>query len=251
MSIPLAESLLRDLKLTLVRTLYKNMQQIPAHFVNTNIHSPTTSMVAFRENTTLLSYYQKKKSRVVSLDNAQHGQNRSIIWWRQQAIHTHCLRLVELQTKDGVEVVDEYKARYSVPRHSNCWPLSLFFSLLNNASMNNFVVYKQQKGDFNVIRWNYHIDIAYGLSRPYLMECHGQQGLRRQIKSNIHQMLELEELRAPEIAEGPRRCSLCDWQKHRTSKTKCHIFNICICKEHTITPCMKATNGDRSNDDYI
>ena len=54
-------------------------------------------------------------------------------------------------TKGGVDIVDEYMARYSVARTSNRWPLILFFTLLNKVGNNSFIILKHNLGQFDMV----------------------------------------------------------------------------------------------------
>lgn len=252
-SVPLAESLLRDHKLTLVGTLRKNKKEIPPEFINARIRAENSSMFAFKENMSLLSYCPKK-NKVVLLLSTMHS--RDDIDPESDDANKPFMLTFYNSTKCGVDVVDEYKATYSVSRTSNRWPLTLFFSLLNIAVLNSFIVYKHKNGQFAAVRRMYIKDLAKGLCRNYLLSRHGQQTLPRQLKRNIHQMLGLEdEVRQPAADDvGVQgRCGLCDWRKHRKSKTKCSNCNIYICREHTVTTCVHCAddndNGGRNDDE--
>ncbi|KAJ4451985.1 hypothetical protein ANN_03469 [Periplaneta americana] len=47
-------------------------------------------------------------------------------------------------TKGGMDVVDQYKSRYSVVRTSNRWPLTLFFTLLNSRNTKELAIFEQE-----------------------------------------------------------------------------------------------------------
>lgn len=240
-SIPLADSLLQNHQLTLVGTLRKNKKEIPPEFINTKSRPVTSSMFAFRDSKTLLSYCPKK-NKIVLLLSTMHSTDE-IDPESEEANKPYILTFYN-STKGGVDVADEYKARYSVSRTSNRWPLTLFFSLLNIIGLNSFIVYKHKAGQFDLVRRKYLKELAQELCRGHLMDRHHQQNLPRQLKRSIHDMLGLEEERRQptEHVEGPGRCGLCGWRKHRKTKSKCQKCNSFICKEHTVSYCVTCSN---------
>jgi hypothetical protein len=47
------------------------------------------------------------------------------------------------QTKSGVDVVDRMVASYNIAHNTRHWPVMIFFSLLNVAATNTFVIYRE------------------------------------------------------------------------------------------------------------
>lgn len=74
----------------------------------------------------------------------------------------HNLILVETikkkQKKNSYSIslkIDQYKELYSVSRMDILWPLTLFFTILNDIGLNSFIIYKHAKGDFKMQRHAY------------------------------------------------------------------------------------------------
>uniref|UniRef100_A0A1B6JQP1 PiggyBac transposable element-derived protein domain-containing protein n=1 Tax=Homalodisca liturata TaxID=320908 RepID=A0A1B6JQP1_9HEMI len=244
-SIPLAETLKNDHNLTLVGTLRKNKKEIPLELIDTRNRPVSSSMFAFKDGKTLLSYCPKKKKVVLLLSTMHHSDE--IDPQSGDAKKPFILTFYN-STKGGVDVVDEYKARYSVARTSNRWPLTIFFSLLNTIGLNSYIVYKHKRGDFDIVRREFLKDLAKDLCFNYLVARHGEERLPRQLKRSITQMLGLQEEERPQPAanlEG--RCGICNWRKNRKSKTTCHICHKYICREHTVFTCSQCAEED--NDD--
>lgn len=59
-------------------------------------------------------------------------------------------------------------ATYSVSRNSNRWPLTLFFSLLNSAAINAFVIFNQNT-DSKLQRRFFIKDLALSLVKQHQM----------------------------------------------------------------------------------
>ena len=44
-------------------------------------------------------------------------------------------------TKRGVDVVDMIMGKYSISKNSRCWPITMFFALLNISWVNSYILY--------------------------------------------------------------------------------------------------------------
>ncbi|XP_025831094.1 piggyBac transposable element-derived protein 4-like [Agrilus planipennis] len=141
-SIPLAYTLLQEHKLTLIGTLKKNKPQIPPDMM---IKRPEkTTMFAFEEKSTLVSYIPKPRKNVfllstMHLDDSIDGETGkpSII-------------IDYNKTKGGVDTVDKLCAAYNCARITRRWPLVLFYGLLNIAGINSYIIYKNNNIDKNI-----------------------------------------------------------------------------------------------------
>nr|XP_023022605.1 piggyBac transposable element-derived protein 4-like [Leptinotarsa decemlineata] len=71
-SYPLMMNLLERHKLTSVGTVRKNKRQIPAVFLNITTREPRSSVFAFRENITAVSYVPKKSRNVILFSTLHH-----------------------------------------------------------------------------------------------------------------------------------------------------------------------------------
>lgn len=241
-SVPLAETLLVDHNLTLVGTIRKNKREIPPALVTKG--APVNANVfAFRKNLTLV-VYTPKKNRIVTLLSTMHDSNE-IDPESGVASKTYIMTFYN-STKCGVDVVDQYKERYSVSPTSNCWPLTLFFTILNVSGLNSFIIYKHAQGDFNIKRHMYLKELSRALCLPHLQERSIIRTLPTGLKRNICQILGLPEddLAQPQQNnETTGRCAFCDWRKNRKSKTTCSSCNRYICKEHFVVTCVQCATG--------
>lgn len=245
-SLPLAETLKKDHKLTLVGTLRKNKREIPPEFLNVSHRPVPSSMFGFNGGKTLLSYCPKK-NKVVLLLSTMHNSDE-IDPESGDACKPYMLTFYN-STKGGVDVVDEYKARYSVARTSNRWPLTVFFSLLNVIGINSFIVFKHKKGDFVTTRKDFLRHLARDLCHDYLVVRHSEERLPRQLKRNIQQMLGLEDEAPRPAANLEGRCGICGWRKNRKTKSTCHLCHNYICREHTVNTCVQCAEDDHASSD--
>lgn len=141
-----AELLKKTHKLTLVGTLRKNKKEIPPSFVDLK-HLPVGgSQFGFTDSCTLLSHRSTKNKQVVLLssmhdDDAVDNDVNSPTYGKPEII------LFYNSTKGGVDTVDKYKEQYFVARTSNRWSMAVFYSLLNIAGLNSFIIFKQNIGE--------------------------------------------------------------------------------------------------------
>lgn len=244
-SVPLAETLKNDHNLTLVGTIHQNKAHIPPEFLNMKNRPECSSMFAFKDGKTLLSYCPNNK-KVVLLLSTMH-QTDEIDPESDVAQKPYILTFYN-STKGGVDVVDECKAWYSVARTSNRWPLTLFFSLLNTIALNSFIVFKHKTGNCGSVRKEFLKELAQDLCHNYLVIRHSEKRLPRQLKRNIQQMLGLEDEPrqvSAENAEG--RCGACGWRKNRKIKTTCRTCHSFICTEHTVFTCVQCAEENPAN----
>ncbi|KAH1021638.1 hypothetical protein HUJ04_011131 [Dendroctonus ponderosae] len=112
-SVPFVEHLLRDHKLTLVGTIWKNKREIPKEFVEVKHRPITSSRLGFGERITIISYVPKKERTLHngdSIDPVSGDKNKPEIITSYNG------------TKgDG----DQLCSLYDVARITRRWPMSI------------------------------------------------------------------------------------------------------------------------------
>ncbi|XP_045450966.1 piggyBac transposable element-derived protein 4-like [Melitaea cinxia] len=139
-SYPLTQHLLSHYKLTSVGTIRKNKREIPASISNARGRDIHSSEFIFQKDTTLVSYVPKKNKVVLVISTMHHDNSIDVMTGgkRKPEMITFYNR-----TKGGVNVVDELCANYDVSRNSKRWPLTFFYSLLNMAGINSYIIRKE------------------------------------------------------------------------------------------------------------
>ncbi|KAJ4438088.1 hypothetical protein ANN_14027 [Periplaneta americana] len=191
----------------------KNKREVPPIFLQSR-SMENSSVFGFTKDKTLLYYCPKKKKMVLLLSTMHHINE--IDPDSEESRKPYMLTFYN-STKGGVDMVDEYKARYSVARTSNRWPLTLFFTLLNIAGINSFIILKHNIRQFDMFRRKFLQTLSKELSRNYLLERLQLENLPCQLKRNIREITGTAEERNPPPSgedEGPGRCHLCDWKKN-------------------------------------
>lgn len=234
-SVPLAETLLRDHRLTLVGTIRKNKTEIPPFFIEVKNRPVTSSVFGFKEDLVLVSY-APKKNKVVLLLSTMHRTDKIDVD-SGEAHKPEILTFYNL-TKGGVDVVDELKQLYSVARVSNRWSLTLFYSLLNIAGVNAYIILKSNTEVGS--RRMFLKDLTMELCKDFLETRLTMRSIRRDVRVRIRELLGKEpdgdiQRRDPQF---PGRCSFCSSKKNRKTKTTCTQCGTFVCREHTVFSCV-------------
>lgn len=153
-------------------------------------------------------------------------------------------------TKGGVDVHDEMKGSYSVARTSNRWSLTIFFSLLNTAGINSYIILSTKAGNEKLQRREFLKCLAFELSKDHLERRLTVKSIRQDVRFRLRQLLGKKEDR-PKRRDGEYegRCSFCDRKKNRKSKTSCAQCHAFICREHTSFTCIRCANQEQPMSD--
>jgi len=134
-SVKLAEELLQR-KLTLVGTIKKNKPEIPVEFKESPKREVYSSLFAFSDNITLTSYVPKK-GKAVCLISSMHTDSNII----ENEKRKPEIILYYNKNKSGVDTFDQMVSNYSVRRKTKRWPLSVFYCMVDIASINAFILF--------------------------------------------------------------------------------------------------------------
>ncbi|KAF9412203.1 hypothetical protein HW555_009226 [Spodoptera exigua] len=151
-------------------------------------------------------------------------------------------------TKSGVDVVDKLARTYDVTRNCKRWPLTVFFSMLNHAGINAFIVYilnnsiERKKTN---LRKNFIKQLGLSLLEDHISKRKDNPHIPRNIRRRVHEMLH-EEVPGPPPKQPRRsqRCSFCPRNKDRKTLNGCFKCNAAICKEHANLMCQNCTDLD-------
>ncbi|XP_049942744.1 uncharacterized protein LOC126419599 [Schistocerca serialis cubense] len=135
-------------RLTVIGTMRKNKREIPPELLDVKCRQLNSSILAFGErssNNCLIRSYRKKEKQEndVLMLSTMHSDD-AIDADSGEANKPEIITFYSL-TKGRVTVVDCLKSEYCASRIINCWPLILFFSLLNIASINAQIIYKKNQ----------------------------------------------------------------------------------------------------------
>lgn len=163
-SVPLANELFENNRLTFVGTIRKNKRQIPPELLlQRPVHS-TMCAFGYGENKCTLTSYIPKKYKNVLMLSTLHNDDK--IDGDSPQNKPEVITFYNV-TKGGVDVADKMKAEYSVTRYSNRWPFTIFCSLLNIATINSQIIYNSNTGKL-MPRRHFITSLAKALIKPHM-----------------------------------------------------------------------------------
>lgn len=242
-SVPLLEELFK-IKLTLVGTLRKNKKELPLELVNTKNRPLKSSIFAFQDNMTLVSYVPKKNKNVLAISSMHFDDSidpktgdeckPEIITWYNA-------------TKAGVDVVDEMCATYSTSRRTRRWPMALFYRLLDIAGINAQVIYEANNGPRKVVRRLFLRDLGIALVRPQIKKRASNMHIPRTLREkaarisgsqkDVHSAGVSKEIPEEITVTKPGRCVVCPRNKDIKTKYFCFDCKKRMCLNHMINIC--------------
>lgn len=237
----LVTDLLKNYKLTYVGTVRKNKKHLPLSFVSVQNRKPCTSQFAFQKNVTLVSYIPKKGKNVLLLSTMHHDSRIDLT--TGEKLKPEIVTFYN-ETKSGVDAVDKLCATYSVSRNTNRWPMAVFYTLLNIAGINAYVVYKDNQNEEIKHRRHFIKYLALELTREHIQNRSQINSLPKEIRKRTAEMAfeansstlksgENEE-HLVKITENIRkRCFFCERKKNRKTKYQCLECHKYICLEHS------------------
>lgn len=240
MSYETTEHLLKNHKLTAVGTLRSNKTCLPLQFKARR--EEKSSVFGFQKDITIVTYIPKPRKYVHMMSSLHHDDELDPESGdqRKPAIITFYN-----STKSGVDVVDKLARTYDVSRNSKRWPLTVFFSMLNHAGINAFVVHMLnnniEKNKSN-LRRIFIKQLGLSLLEDHLRQRKDNLRVPRDIRKRVHEILH-EEVPGPSSKQPsrPQRCSFCPRNKDRKTLNSCCKCEAAICREHANFVCQNCT----------
>ncbi|KAJ8936542.1 hypothetical protein NQ314_012282 [Rhamnusium bicolor] len=103
----------------MVGTIRKNKRALPPEFVNGKNRPVATSMFAYRDNCTLVSYIPKKGKNVLLISTMHDDDSISEVTGKPEIVMDYNC------TKGGVDTVDQLCANYNCACNAQRWPMVL------------------------------------------------------------------------------------------------------------------------------
>uniref|UniRef100_A0A1B6EFV8 Uncharacterized protein n=1 Tax=Clastoptera arizonana TaxID=38151 RepID=A0A1B6EFV8_9HEMI len=129
------------------------------------------------------------------------------------------------------------KCAYSVARITRRWTLVIFFSFLNIAGINAYVVFKNNTNS-TLDRNDFLIQLAKELIDGVLRMRITMTNLPVSIRLRVREILGLPELTPQRLGDQKERthgrCSLCDRKKNRPTRFTCKGCNKYVCLGHVV-----------------
>ena len=241
--------LLKDYKLTSVGTVRKNKRQIPNEILIVKNRPEKTSKFVFQTDVTLVSYVPKKNKNVLIMSTLHHDNNID-----PSTGELNKLELITFynMTKGGVDTVDQLSATYDVSRNSRRWPLTLFFSFLNTAGINAFVLYLNNNEEKNKRRY-FIKELSLALVKQHHMNRFPKPKVRlivrRKISDMTHEPIPCRSEADEKRQRTSSRCHICPRKKDRKTHYVCTRCKCYICLKHAAQICVQCKNLDSQESD--
>ncbi|XP_026323950.1 piggyBac transposable element-derived protein 4-like [Hyposmocoma kahamanoa] len=230
--------LLNEHRLTSTGTVRKNKRQIPDSFTRTG-REPATSLFGFQKDITIVSYAPKKNKVVIAMSTMHH--DNSIDQSTGEKNKPEIITFYN-STKAGVDVVDELSASYNVSRNSKRWPMTLFYGILNMASINAYIIYQANKSA-TVKRTEFIRNLGLSLIYEHLESRKEKKNIPFHIRQRITSQLGDPTPGASANMPGRYvRCRECPNKKDRKTKYICNTCAKPICMEHAKFLCQNCAD---------
>jgi Transposase IS4 len=236
-SVSLADHLLTQ-GLTYVGTMRKNKRDIPPQML-TRDRAELSSMFAFHENKTLVSYVPKKGKSVVLLSTLHHDKHVDGPKQKPDII------LHYNDMKGGVDNMDHLLCMYSCKRKINRWPMIIFFNMIDVAALASYIVWISHFPEWRQeSKWSrrrqFLVELGESLVKPEISRrAENPATLRQQIKAAMSLLGFVTETEFGRMKEKPSsgqaRCHLCPRQKDRKVRKFCDNCSNAVCGDHSQT----------------
>lgn len=232
-SISLATSLLSR-KTTMVGSFRKNDPEVPPEFSTGRGRPIHSSLIAFFDKCSLVSYIPKKSTSVLVLSTLHRDRKideDSGALQKPEAIAFYD------RNKGGVDVVDELQGSYSVSRETRRWPMVIFYGILNIAGINAQIIYRENM-NMKITRRAFLTDLAKNLAMPHLIRRASVSSLSLELRGVIKKIAKVPTEQAiPEDGVIAGYCAYCKTAERKRSKKRCVTCRKFICPKHTVYTC--------------
>lgn len=226
-------------KLTIIGTIRKNKRELPKKFTEIRGRAKKSSLFGHRGNCTLVSYMPKKGKNALLVSSMHAGVEINEITGKPEMIMDYNM------TKGGVDTVDKMCETYNVARGTNRWPMVIFYSLMNIAGINSFIIYMQNNPSTQINRRMFLESLSYDLVNSQLRRRALTTSLSKTIKLRLSELCKMD---VPESAGTSfnkiGRCGYCTSKKNCKTRYNCATCKQYFCLEHAIMVCSNCYYKD-------
>lgn len=248
-SIPLAEELLQK-KLTLVGTLRKNKPQLPSELIDIKKRIVKSTVFAYNNQITALSYVPKKGKNVV-LISTMHSNSNDIDVATGDEKKPEIISFYNA-TKEGVDTVDKMCGTYTVGRRCKRWPLVIFFRILDIAGINSQVIFASNNPNTKILRRLFLRGLGLDLLRPLVAKRVTTKNVPRSIRLGAAKYAEIPVEKLQPSTSGNRpsgRCTVCPRKNDKKTKCSCYKCDKFMCQNHMKLVCDSCLETNKSGNE--
>jgi len=209
-----------------------------------------TYHIAYQINKTLVSY-KPESDKIILLLSSLHSDGEI-----NKAENKPEIVLHYNETIGASDTFDQLCDEYTVSRKTHRWSVRIFYSMLDQAAVNSFVLYTLNANNPVITRDRFLLEISMGLIKPYL--------LKLLLRPNLHILVQyrlksfLDENNLPEeyscnlrldVSNKSKRvgCYLCPTSKRIRTYSKCLKCNNFMCTKHKASICQSCAEDQFFN----
>ncbi|XP_052889460.1 uncharacterized protein LOC128297800 [Anopheles moucheti] len=224
----------------------KSYPDIPKAFVSSKGRPEHTTLAAYNDALTLVSYVTKRKDLLILMSSftdieTEESEESEVIQKQNQLF-----QLVELynRTKSTVQSIQQMCTMYDVVRSTRRWPMVVFFNLMNLSAINAWCIYQLNNPDENKIsRRDFLVNMSLELLRPQARRRLDNRTISRTLKQRIATFLGInrEEYETVPVFENRKdsrgRCYLCSRARNKSTRMSCNNCGKFTCGAHCAHLC--------------
>ena len=238
-SCALGEELLKR-SVTMLGTVRKNKPELPSELLVMKNRKITSSMFAFTDRATVVSYCPKKGKNVL-LMSTMHKD--AVLSTREDRKPQKVLDYNK--TKGGVDNLDKVTASYSCRRMTARWPLVIFFNIIDVSAYNAFVIWSEINKDWNsgtLSRRRIFLEqLGYALVKPQIERRRCLPRASTAAATVVKDIQTETDTPTPPVDQtaGRKRgrCQVCPNRNDSKTINTCVKCKKYVCKEHACTLC--------------
>ena len=221
----------------MVGTIRRNKPDIPAELTVKTGRSEKSSLFAFDDKLTLVSYVPRKGKNVTLLSTMHHDDK---IEGEDNKPH---IILHYNECKSGVDNMDKLVGTFSCKRKTNRWPMAVFFNKIDVAGVAALIIWLYDNPDVNSARSRRKFLVTLGeklatehiqmrLQNPRAVQKHARQAL------TTLGYLKAESTDQPKTkTDTKQRCELCPRNFDRKVRQQCSKCGRKVYNEHANLIC--------------
>ena len=217
---------LKQKNLTVLGTIRKNRKEIPQQLLTTKGRQKNTSLFAFNEHGTMVSYVPRK-GKVVTLFSTMHDQPEVD---NTREDKKPIMILDYNKTKGGMDTADQLVRVYSCKRMSRRWPNIVFYNMLDISALNSYIIWMHLNPNFGEKKTHKRRLFLRQLASE-LIHKHDEPASKRKLDTTSSTSSEGQRKRA--------RCSFCPRAEDKKVRDKCEKCEKFICGNHLKQLCHK------------
>ena len=224
-SIQLLE-ILHSKNLTYLGTLKKKNREIPRDFLRSKEREIGSTLYGFTQDYTIVSHVTEINKAEILISSSHHEPSTDMATGKPTMIidYNHGMA--------GFKEIEKQCLIYSCKRRTSRWPTVVFYTLLDVAGVNAYVLYQGCPGS-KLRREDFLLSLARDLVLPTLKERVYNERLPKELRLAVRRVLgkDLPPFSPPSPQpRGKRRaCSVCPSKLKRRTRFSCYACNKALC----------------------